>query len=134
MLLALPSDVIKQVIKRDQDHKRDKIRKKIEKAKQKQKQKQNQHTNGTIQKELDALRQALRQNENRNFNADVVVTKTSNKFQFDKYTLEIAVKETTESHSAFTNKEFIGAAYYHFYSKGEAHLFKDRLKTSFKMV
>merc|ERR1712154_39560 len=117
MLIALTPKWMKKVIETDQKNKRNKILKKIEEEKLK----------GST-KNLEFLTNILKKNENRNFNADVIITESSNKFKFEKYMFEVAVKEHTKSSGAFTNKEFIGAAYYHFYSRGLQKEFEERMQ------
>jgi len=122
MLVAMPPGCIEDVVRRDQAKKREAIAAKIQNLQSTR----NSTNNGVATKE--ALLEALRRNENRNVDAKVVITNSSRKFGFDKSRLEVAVKSETHSHAAYTNKEIIGAAYFHFYSQGEHQLFEQRLQ------
>ena len=117
MLIALKSKWIKRIIQNDQGQKRKKLNKLLKSAR----------SIGDKQEEKRLLNN-LKRNENRNFNATVVITSSSKKFEFDRYSLEVAVKSQTHSGGCFTNKEFIGAAYYHFYSKDMALEFEEKFK------
>lgn len=114
MLVALQPEWIKTVIEMDQSRKREKLLGEIQKS--------------SNESRKEALREALRRNERRNYDAKAVITSSSRKFDFDKFVLEVAVKSETHSHAAFTNKEIIGVAYFHYFSKNEHHLFEQRLQ------
>ena len=117
MLIALNSKWIKKIVQNDRDKKREKLNKLIAEARTKRNKKSEQK-----------LLIDLERNENRNLNAQCLITSSSKKFEFDRYSLEVAVKNQTHSGGCFTNKEFIGACYYHFYSKGQALDFEQRFK------
>eukprot|EP01083_Nonionella_stella_P145446 455804_1 len=119
MLVSLPSSLIAKVIRRDQDHKRKHYLTEIDKEKQKI------HPNQSKLVEWDMI---LRENENRNFKAQAVITESSMKFQFEKFSLEVAVASFTESKGAFMNREFIAAGYYHYYRKDQTKQFEDHLQ------
>eukprot|EP01084_Bolivina_argentea_P263565 446134_1 len=121
MLIGLPSEWIRKVIEVDQKNKQGKILKQINEEQIKK--------NEGNKEKLQLLQETLQANENRNFNAQVVITKSSNKFEFDKYNLEVAIKEETSSSGAFTNKEFIGVAYYHYYLKNSHKQFEKNLQS-----
>lgn len=66
--------------------------------------------------QMDVLQDRMQRNMNRNFSASAVITKSSHKFQFEGRRVEVAIKETVESVSAFTNKEFIDVVHHHHYT------------------
>ena len=81
MLIAMTPDWIKKVIETDQTAKRTKILKDIKAEKSKQK---------ADLKRLESLNEALSMNENRNFSANVVITKSSRKFDFGLFVSPIS--------------------------------------------
>lgn len=120
MLVAVTTKCIRSVIERDQ----------ISKQKQWNQQIADLKASGKEQEdsEIKVLQCRIQQNLNRNYNAKVVITRTSHKFQCKDRFVEIAVKESTESVSAFTNKEFINVLYHHYFTLDRHQTFESIIR------
>ena len=119
MLVKATKSLIKELIKMDQSKKQDKYTELLK-----------HETNANV---IHAIKQKIELNKYRNYDAKVLITKSSRKFDTKQKNIEIAVKDAAKYRPAYTNKEFLGVIMWHYKQINKEHELEKSLQKYAKM-